>query len=154
MTGVGVMPTSGLMNGHMTSRDGTGVTPRASSANAVCHSGAGTVPLASNAYTLSCSVATKTTVRDAPPIARFATTSGCAYTSPSTRNAASLPKCAASTLRGVSTVSASVAPGARVVVLRRGHRRRAEQQHGRTRAAEGSQRTHAGLASFLSEMRR
>ena len=58
MTGVGVMPTSGRMNGHWTSRDGTGVALAIPSERLTCQSGA-PADETSKAYTELCSVATK-----------------------------------------------------------------------------------------------
>ncbi|PYT16312.1 MAG: hypothetical protein DMG59_10845 [Acidobacteria bacterium] len=84
ITGVPVMPISGTIWPQPRSEAGTVVTPRLLSRKLTCHSGAAFGPAllsASKAYTLSCSVATKTTLWVAfPGIATFDRYSGCAYT--------------------------------------------------------------------------
>ena len=79
-----VMPISGTIWPQPRSEAGTVVTPRLLSRKLTCHSGAAFGPAllsASKAYTLSCSVATKTTLWVAfPGIATFDRYSGCAYT--------------------------------------------------------------------------
>jgi len=109
MTGVDVIPTSGAMNGQAVSLAGTAVAPFFR--KLTCHKGAEGFPYASKAYTLSCSVATKTTsCLPFPGISTPARKSGCAYTSPSTFMVKSFPNCCGLTLRGVSVASFRSAP--------------------------------------------
>src|SRR5262245_13237172 len=90
ITGVLVMPTSGVIEPHrrcLATRSVVAWNGRASGGSSdTWHSGAGAAPVASasNAYTLSCSVAAITTSCGEPFIVRPGTYSGCAYTLPST----------------------------------------------------------------------
>src|SRR5215469_4112298 len=99
------------MNGHCTSWAPTVSSSRSLSSRLTCHSGGSLGRSASNAYTLSCSVATKSTLcLPLPGISTDGRNSGCAYTAPSTLNAPSLPNCWAFTFCGVSVFSLSAAP--------------------------------------------
>ena len=87
MTGVPVMPTSGLtfppgLTSDVGVPDGTDVSPAvapcAASNSEACHRVRHGEASASNAYTLSCCVATMTTLCCAPLTLRFGIHSGCA----------------------------------------------------------------------------
>ncbi|MGF6480319.1 hypothetical protein QFZ91_002482 [Paraburkholderia sp. JPY419] len=99
MTGVEVMPI--VFTIWPQPRSSLGVSPLPSVRT--CHRVA---PVsASNAYTVSFSVATYSTLCVPPAIASEATNSGCASTLPSTLKKPTLPNFAAVTLAGVSVVS-------------------------------------------------
>src|SRR5438094_8058613 len=103
MTGVPVMPISGAISQHSpVSPLGTVVTPAAGLMKLTFHSGALLRPSASNAYTLSCSVATYTTFRmPTPGIVTLAAYSGDAWAMPSVWYDNSFPNVEELTLAGV-----------------------------------------------------
>src|SRR5882762_8755696 len=105
IAGVAVMPISGTIWPQLS---GSPVVSPAASID-LCHS---TVPAsASNAYTLSCSVAAITTLCRLPPGKPTALAySGCASTRPSTGHIAFRPKLAALTVAGVRVASARYRP--------------------------------------------
>jgi hypothetical protein len=85
ITGVPVTPISGEMSQHSpVSADGTVVIPCPGLMNDTCQSGEVCIPSASNANTLSCSVATYTTLRSPlPGMLTFARYKGEASETPS-----------------------------------------------------------------------
>src|SRR5579862_3696206 len=101
MTGVPITPVSGVMSPSPTPTSGfvvpegtlvsPAVPPCAASIRLTDQSGAQGDASASNAYKLSCAVATRTTLWDAPLIVTLAFQSGCAYTAPSTAQEKSFP---------------------------------------------------------------
>src|SRR5579859_503694 len=104
ITGVEVMPISGVRSaGSLTSVGDTVVTPV--ERKLTCHNWTHEGESASNAYTLSCSVAIYTTFRVCPPTFRLATYSGVEYTYPSTAHVNSAPKVELFTVEVVSAYS-------------------------------------------------
>src|SRR5258707_11362707 len=111
MTGVEVMPISGVRSSDPlapVSAGGTVVT--LDERKFVCHSCTQAGESASNAYTLSCSVARNTTLRVRPPTLKPATYSGAAYKYPSTGHVNSAPKVEAFTVEVVSAYSCKFWP--------------------------------------------
>src|ERR1035438_3165473 len=93
---------AGKIKGQFTSVLGTVPIPLAESRKFTCQSGSVITALPSNAYTLSCSVATNTTLcLPFPAISMLGIKSGCAYPSPSTGNEYSFPNCLVFTFSGV-----------------------------------------------------
>ena len=107
ITGVEVIPISmGMSRVSPVSAAGTVVTPFAGSMKLTFHNGVELRPFASNAYRLSCSVATYTTLWNPwPGMLTFAMYTGEANAYPSNGNEYSFPNVAAFTFACVSAIS-------------------------------------------------
>ena len=121
------------------SPQGIAVTPAAGLIKLVCQTGVVEAVSASQAYTLSCSVATNTKLCTCVPTVTPGIYNGCAKIGPSTGSEKSLPNVDEFTFAVVRIVSVHVLPGSQIVVVVGEHGdRRSDMRNGKGRGPRGT----------------